>query len=207
MFRSRPLQGLLCFGLAIGCAALFVADVHAKRKGGRRRDKDGGVPPVEWAAGIAQAAEEARKDDGPYLIFFCSEDVAGFAGAGSRGVEKYSKTVTKMPPLTVFESAEVVDTLDAVEYPIAKIALTPQTVELARKYKVAAAPSLVACSPDGTVLCGLYGQVSEVNTIQLLKGLKETYAKWKKANPDKSLAAPVPAARPEAKKTASDDGP
>jgi len=97
----------------------FMADGYGKRKGGKKRGqrKDGSIPPVEWSAGIAEAAADAKKDDCPYLIFFCSAEVAKFAGTGSKAVEKYSKTVTKMPPHTAFESSQVVDTLDAVAYP------------------------------------------------------------------------------------------
>lgn len=194
MYRTRLLKGLICLGLVFCSAAVFMADGYAKGKGrgkGRDRVNDGSVPPVEWAADIAGAAADARTDDCPYLIFFCSQEVAEFAGTGSKAVEKYSKTVTRMPAVTAFEAAAVMDTLDAVEYPIAKVVLTPQTVEIARKYRIASTPSLVACEPQGTVLCGLYGQVTEANTIQFLKSLKEVYANWKKANANK---APAPVA-------------
>lgn len=206
MIRSRLLTCAICFGLVICSTATCMAASHGKRKPGKNRLNDG-IPPVDWSSTIAQAAEEAKKDDGLYLIFFCSEDVAGFAGAGSKAVERHSKTVTKMPAPTAFEAANVVDTLEAVGCPIVKIVLSPQTAEVAKKYKVASVPSLVACEPGGTVLCGLYGEVSAANTLEMLKSLKEVHAKWKKANPDKAPAVSTPPAQPEPKKPAPDDGP
>lgn len=178
----------------------------------RNRKNDASeILPVDWAKNIAEATQDAKKEDVPFLVFFCSEESAAIAGLGSRAIEKHSKSTPKLPPYTVFEADVVVETLDAAELPIVKIVASPQNADLAKKYKVNAAPALVACEPEGTVIASLQAeQVTQANVLEMLKSLKETYARWKNANTEKATpktAEPAAPAKQHEKRKLPDDAP
>lgn len=195
------------------------------RGGGRGGGFGGGfgeeveVPPVEWSPNIPDAEEASKKDDKPYLVYFCTEDVAKYAGLGTEAMKEYRKTNKITTAYTPFEDYKFVDMLKSHGYSVVKVVASPQTIAVAKKYKVSATPALVACAPSGEVLAQLQGdQCTQTNMTNMIKGLKDVHDRWKKASEAKEaakakdggkhgegVAANPPAANPPAQQ--GDDGP
>jgi thioredoxin-related protein len=147
------------------------------------------VPPVEWSPNIPDAEESSKQNERPYLIYFCTEDVAKFAGTGSDAIKEYKKTNKITASYTPFENLNFVDTLKQYGYSVVKVVASPQTIAVAKKYKVGTTPALIACAPTGEVLAQLQGeQCTQTNMLNLIKELKNTYELWKKIQEAKEAA-------------------
>lgn len=218
MIRLNPwvcLMALAVFGLfAPSCDARGAGGGGGGGRGGAGRGGGGfggegfepvDVPPVEFSANIPEATEAAVKDDKPFLVFFCTQEMAKFAGAGSQAVREYRKEAEgKLPAFTPFETATVTDAMNRSGYKIVKVIAAPQTAAVARKYKVTTAPALVACAPTSDVMAVLQGPTfTQTNVLKMLSDMKTIYAQWKKMNPDKvPEKAPEKPAQPAAEQPA-----
>jgi hypothetical protein len=135
--------------------------------------------------------DASQKADKPFLIYFCSEEVAKFAGMGGQAVSDYRKTAKPpLPPNTPFENFNCADSVRAFGYSMVKIPATAQNMEVMKKYKVTAVPALIACAPAGEVMQALMGpeQANQTGIMKMLKDLKDLYAAWKRAHPPKDAA-------------------
>lgn len=136
------------------------------------------------------AKSMAGSQDVPYGIFFCSEDMAKYAGEGSSGAAEYAKATKRRVTPTCFEYPLVITALKSQSIPVSKVVITKESMDLCRKYRVAADPTFVLCAADGQPMAQLAGpQCTAANMAALLKGLKQQYQLWKQANPQKSAPA------------------
>ena len=157
------------------------------RGGGRNQDPTD-IPAVGWSESIAEAMDASQKGDKPFLIYFCSEEMAKFAGMGSQAVADYRKTAKPpLPPNTAFENQSCAELVKALGYSMVRIPATAQNAEVMKKYKVSGVPALIACAPTGEAMQSLIGpeQANQTGVMKMLKDLKDLYAAWKRAHPAK----------------------
>jgi hypothetical protein len=182
---------LVSFAVVLALSLIWTEPCSARAGGGggNRGNQDvPDVPAVSWSESTAEAVDASQKADKPFLIYFCSEEMAKFAGMGSQAVAAYRKTAKPpLPPNTAFESPNCAELVKAYGYSMVKIPATAQNAEVMKKYKVSAVPALIACAPTGEAMQALIGpeQASQTGIIKMLKDLKDLYAAWKKAHPAK----------------------
>ena len=196
---------LVSFAVVLALSLIWAEPCSARAGGGGGRGGGGGgggggagsnrnnqdvpdIPAVSWSESIAEGMDASQKGDKPFLIYFCSEEVAKFAGMGSEAVAAYRKTAKPpVPPNTAFENQSCAELVKALGYSMVKIPATAQNVEVMKKYKVSAVPAMLACAPTGETMQALIGpeQANQTGIIKMLKDLKDLYAAWKRAHPAK----------------------
>ena len=136
---------------------------------------------------MEQAQSSAQQGDIPYAIFFCNEEVAKFAGEGTKALLAYRRTAKgRIAPVSVFENLSVVNAVKKAGMPLTRVAIGSDSVELCKKFRVAADPTLVICAPGGQMLAAMAGsQCSQQVVLKLLASLKENYESWKAVQPAK----------------------
>lgn len=142
------------------------------------------------------AKSTAASLDLPFGIFFCSEEMAKYAGEGTKGKTEYLKSGScRKPPLqTCFDYASVVKALADQKIPVSKVAINKDSEALWQKYRVQADPTFVLCSADGQAITQLTGpQCTAANMTALLKALPHQYRLWKQRNSQKKADGEAPA--------------
>lgn len=122
------------------------------------------------------------KASGPFVIYFCSEQLAKTAGVGTDAIRALKKPGAKPVKETIFEENVVLDAFKKAGInDFYKVAAIKENVELANKYRVACDNTLVFCAPDGDSVVTLAGdQCSQTNVLKVLKTWKEIYEAWQK---------------------------
>jgi len=161
---------------------LATAAFGAGAKGG---GKDKSATSVSWASSVDAAKQSAG--EGPFALFFCSEEAAKFAGEGAKAVkERGSKHAGKPLPLTPFEQESVLQAVKDSGVPIAKVPMTKEHADVIKKYGVATDPALLLCAPTGELITGVAGpDCNPANVTNLFRAAKEACANWRKAHPAK----------------------
>lgn len=178
------MKQITVWGLALAIVVAWPGQVGAQDKGGKGKKK--GIQPVGWSATVDDAKSAAATGDVPFGIFFCSEEVAKYAGDGSEAVKEYRKNASRPGQATPFEAENVVDAVTEAGLRMAKVAMTKDNAEIYRKYGVGGVPAFLLCAPTGDLIAGLAGpQFTLSSVISLLKNAKEAYAAWKQRHPPK----------------------
>lgn len=127
------------------------------------------------------AKSEAASKNKPYALFFCSEEVAKFAGEGSLAVESYRKANNNKPPvLTPFDQSTVMAEMGKAGVQIyAKVTATKANEALYRKYS-AGLNTLIICAPNGDSLLVLSGQqCNQSGVSSAMKNFEAIFTGWK----------------------------
>lgn len=141
-----------------------------------------------WAGSASAAVEKGKTGNEAVVLYFCTEEVAKFAGEGSRAKLEYIKSNNgKQPKNTVFDLPMVLDALKKAGInTMAKIPATKENKDTFKKYK-AGLGSMVVVAPDGSTLMAFHGANLKQSTVmKSLKGFKQNFEQWKKTQAKKS---------------------
>lgn len=120
---------------------------------------------------------------GPYLIYFCSEQLGETAGLGTLALRERAKQKDAKPyKLTIFESLPVIEGFKKAgltEY--YKVTASKENVELIKKYSVRQDNTLVFCAPTGDMVACLAGmRCNQTEVLKVLKVWPQLYEAWQK---------------------------
>lgn len=119
----------------------------------------------------------------PYVLYFCTQELAETAGLGTEALRARSKqkNATRYR-LTVFESRSVMDAFAKAGFTeFYKVVACPENAELVTKYNVKQDNTLVFCAPDGELVACLAGvQCTQTNVLKLLASWTAVYQTWQK---------------------------
>ena len=130
----------------------------------------------------AQERSLKVSNNGPYVIYFCSEQLAQTAGMGTEAIRAKIKAGIKPLKDTIFEQNSVLDAFKKAGITeFFKVPFVKENINLAKKYQVMQDNTLVICSPKGEAIITLSGdQCNYSNIMKILKLWNETYAAWQK---------------------------
>ena len=139
---------------------------------------------MSWGTFDDYASEKNFKasGNGPYAVYFCSEQIAQTAGIGTEAIRAKIKAGIKPVKDTIFEQNGVLDAFKKAGInEFFKVSATKDNINLAKKYKVAQDNTLILCSPKGGAVVTLSGdQCTYANVMKVLKLWNEIYADWNK---------------------------
>ncbi len=164
--------------IALSCAWSYRADAMCGGGGGGGSN----YPTVKWDSSEESARSAAAAKTQAYAIYFCSEEVATYAGEGKTGHDAYLKANRNKPGLpTPFDQTAVVSQLKKAEIEhCVKVVLNKSNESLIKKYG-GSMNTLVICAPSGEALLRLEGQsCCQSGVTASLKDLGGYMTAWQK---------------------------
>lgn len=133
--------------------------------------------PVTWSDSIAAAQRVAAEKQQPFIVYFCSEDLAPVAGGDAKAFAEYRRTHSgDAPDWTVFDCPRMTAEMNKIGIAAyAKIANTPENAKLFARY--GAKPGmLIVCTPEGDKFTD--SESSRDAVLDTLYSLHERYENW-----------------------------
>jgi hypothetical protein len=133
--------------------------------------------PVTWSDSIAAAQRIAAQKQQPFVVYFCSQDLADVAGGDAKAFAEYRRTHSgDAPDWTVFDCPRMTAEMNKVGIgAYAKVADTPENAKLFARY--GAKPGmLIVCTPEGDKFAACDSSRDAV--LDTLYSLHERYEDW-----------------------------